>query len=116
MRRRSLLARRSLGELPRAFMFEEVPSMASKRLRQSEMSLPPGADDFKLINGIGPGVAQRLYNADILTFAQLADLSLGEIASLVADLAGLSAERIAKQDWSGQARDLALEQSTADQS
>jgi hypothetical protein len=74
------------------------------------MITPPGADDFRLINGIGPGVAQRLYSASILTFAQLGALSPEEIAPLVADLAGLSAERIAKQDWSGQARELAAEQ------
>jgi hypothetical protein len=84
--------------------------MANKRLRSSRIMIPPQADDFRLINGIGPGVAQRLYSAGILTFAQLAELSPEEITPLITDLASLSAERIVKQDWSGQARELAAKQ------
>src|SRR5262245_25636462 len=82
--------------------------MASKHIQASEAT-PVGADDFKLIRGIGPGVAQRFHNAGINTFAQLAALSPDDIVALLAGLGGLSAERIAKQDWSGQARDLMSE-------
>jgi hypothetical protein len=66
-------------------------------------------DDFKLIAGIGPGVERRFHAANIFTFDQLAALSSHDIAHLLTDLAGLSAERIAKQDWVGQARDLAAQ-------
>jgi len=67
---------------------------------------PEMADDFKRINGIGPAIQRRLHQADIRTFAQLADLTPTEIADLINDLAGISAERISEQDWPGQAREL----------
>src|SRR5205823_4327463 len=56
-------------------------------------------------------VENRLYKAGILTFAQLAALSPGEIVAQVAGLA--SAERIIKQDWIGQARALAARPAAA---
>jgi hypothetical protein len=64
-------------------------------------------DDFKCIKGIGPAVERRLHQAGIFSFAQLAALSAVEVAGLVTNLAGFSAERIAQQDWMGQARQLA---------
>ena len=84
--------------------------MTNKHSDHSEATMLAGAEDFKLIRGIGPGVAQRLHRAGVLTFAQLADMLPEEIAMLVSDLAGLSAQRIVKQDWIGQARALAREQ------
>jgi hypothetical protein len=66
-----------------------------------------GADDFKIIHGIGPGVESRLHSRGVATFAQLAALAPNEIAALLSDVAGLSADRITKQDWIGQARELA---------
>src|SRR6185312_6576595 len=68
---------------------------------------PPETDDLKLIYGIGPAVEQRLHGVGVYTFAQLAALSPADIAASVSDLAGLTAERILKQDWIGQARRLA---------
>lgn len=67
------------------------------------------ADDLKLINGIGPAVERRLNGVGIFTFAQLAALSPADIAAAVADLSGLSTERIIKQDWISQARKLVAE-------
>ncbi len=67
----------------------------------------PDADDLKLIHGIGPAAEHRLHSVGVYTFAQLAALSAADLAAAVADLAGLSAERIIKQDWIGQARRLA---------
>jgi len=81
--------------------------MASKRSQASGDVAPAGADDFNLIRGIGPAVASRLYSAGILTYAQLGALSPEDLAALVSNLPGMSAERIAKQDWIGQARALA---------
>lgn len=68
---------------------------------------PPEADDLKLINGIGPAVEKRLNGVGVFTFAQLAVLSPADIAAAVADLSGLSAERIMRQDWISQAHKLA---------
>lgn len=82
--------------------------MSKKRSETSRGVEPPEIDDLKLINGIGPVVEQRLNRvAGIYTYTQLAALSPADIAAAVAGLAGLSAERIKKQDWIGQARKLA---------
>ena len=62
------------------------------------------ADDFRLIKGIGPALAGRLYDAGICTYKQLGFLSPAKLAELVT---GLSVKQISKQDWSGQARKLA---------
>ncbi len=64
-------------------------------------------DNLQLINGVGPTVEKRLNGIGINTFPQLAALSPADIAAAIADLSGLSAERIIKQDWVGQARKLA---------
>jgi hypothetical protein len=66
-------------------------------------------DDFKRIKGIGPAIERRLHQTGILTFAQLAERTPEEIADLVSNLGGLSAERIAEQDWPSHAAKLAAE-------
>ena len=63
-------------------------------------------DDFKLINGIGPAIERRLHEVGVTTFAQLAALSPDGLATLV-EGAGVSPERIVKQDWIGRAGELA---------
>ena len=63
-------------------------------------------DDFKLINGIGPAIERRLHEVGLTTFAQLAALSPDGLATLV-EGAGVSPERIVKQDWIGRAGELA---------
>jgi hypothetical protein len=83
--------------------------MPTKHARDLGAATPAGIDDFKIIHGIGPGVESRLHSRGVLTFAQLAALAPAEIAALLADLSGLSAERIVKQDWVGQARELVPE-------
>ena len=63
-------------------------------------------DDFKRITGIGPAIEHRLHEAGILTFAHLAAMSPAELADHLDDMAGMSASRIAQQEWAAQARDL----------
>jgi predicted flap endonuclease-1-like 5' DNA nuclease len=88
---------------------EEGIPMASKRSPTNRDAEPPRIDDLKQINGIGQGVEKRLNGVGIFTFVQLAALPPADIAAAVAGIAGLSAERIIKQDWIGQARKLAAE-------
>jgi hypothetical protein len=88
--------------------------MASKRSPTNRAAKPARTDDLKLINGIGPAVEKRLNGVGIFTFVQLAALSPADIAAAVAGLAGLSAERIVKQDWIGQARRLAAESTSSE--
>ncbi len=68
------------------------------------------ADNLKLINGIGPAIERHLHEGGILTFAKLATVRLAELA----DLVGLSVERIDELDWIGQARKLALESTSSE--
>ncbi|HLX57313.1 MAG TPA: hypothetical protein VKR83_09835 [Ktedonobacteraceae bacterium] len=81
--------------------------MVKKRSDTSRPVDPPESDNFKLINGIGPAVEHRLHGVGIRRYAQLAALSPADIAASVSGLAGLTAERITRQDWIGQARKLA---------
>ena len=81
--------------------------MAGKRSPTNRNAEPPRIDNLKLINGIGPVVEKRLNGVGIFTFAQLAALSPADLTAAVAGLAGLSTERIIKQDWRGQASNLA---------
>jgi hypothetical protein len=64
-----------------------------------------GADDLTQIGGIGSKIADRLYAAGILTYADLASRSADEIIKLLSDVSGLSAGRL--DSWRGQARELA---------
>jgi len=70
----------------------------------------PPTDDFKVIYGIGSGIETRLQDMGITTYAQLAALSPADLTALLTNFAGVSTERIIKQDWIGQARSLAAGQ------
>jgi hypothetical protein len=72
-----------------------------------------GADDLTRIGGIGSKIAERLYAAGILTYADLASRSADEIIKLLSDVSGLSTARL--ESWRDQARDLAAADATAAQ-
>jgi predicted flap endonuclease-1-like 5' DNA nuclease len=94
--------------------FDEGKFMVRKRSPSDRAEKPPRIDDLKLINGVGPGVEKRLHGVGIFTFAKLAEFSPTDIAAAVADLYGMSAERIVKQDWIGQASKLAAESTVSE--
>ena len=81
--------------------------MTSKHL-SNPTAVPTGADDLTRIRGIGAAIARRLSAAGVATFEQLAEQSPASLAALVG-VAGYSASQIARQDWIGQARELATE-------
>jgi Helix-hairpin-helix domain len=64
-----------------------------------------GTDDLTQIGGIGSKIADRLYAAGILTYADLASRSADEIIKLLPDVPGLSTGRL--DSWRRQARELA---------
>lgn len=64
-----------------------------------------GDDDLKRIKGIGPAMEKRLKAAGILGWAQLAALDDGGIDAL-AEAIKVSADKIKKEEWAEQARDL----------
>lgn len=78
--------------------------MARKQSRIPMVISPKTMDDFKLIKGIGPALADRLHEAGIHTYNQMASLSSTELA---ARIIGLSAKQIARKDLISQARKLA---------
>jgi hypothetical protein len=70
-------------------------------------STGPSGDEFRRIDGIGRILERRLWDAGILTYSDLGQRTPEEIAAILPSTAGISAERIASQDWTGQARELA---------
>jgi len=66
----------------------------------------PERDDFTQIRGINQKIANRLYDAGILTFTKLAAMSAVDIVSRIGPAAGVSIETINKRDWPGQAASL----------
>jgi hypothetical protein len=80
--------------------------VAPHDLPKSTPADQPG-DDFRKIAGIGAVIERRLHEAGIFTYQDLAARSPEQIAASLADVAGLSSARIASQDWTGEARQLA---------
>jgi predicted flap endonuclease-1-like 5' DNA nuclease len=81
--------------------------------RSLSASEPSGAlaavdktDDLTAIAGMGPAMAKKLLQEGIVSYAQLAALSAGEIARLEKDVIK-SPGRFKRDDWVGQARRLA---------
>ena len=64
------------------------------------------ADDFKLIDGIGPKVESVLHSAGITTFEQIADSDPDQIRQILTD-AGPRYRVINPDGWPDQARALA---------
>lgn len=83
--------------------------MSSKHVPASSTEEQTEVDNFQLVRGIGPGIEQRLHSAGIRTFGELAAMTPKDIAALVTNIAGLSAERVAKLAWIEQARVFAAE-------
>lgn len=77
------------------------------------MSSKSEIDDFKVIHGIGASVEDRLHKAGIMTYAQLAAKTPQEIADLLNGMVGFTPERIADQDWTGEAQQNALKAETS---
>lgn len=63
------------------------------------------ADDLKEINGIGPFFEKKLHSLRIYTFRQLANCT-DEDTELIANIIEFFPDRIEREDWVGQAKDL----------
>ncbi len=82
--------------------------MAKEKPQPAE-SVSLHIDNLKVIHGIGPGIENRLYEAGIRSYAQLAALSPEEVVSALGTMVGMTEERVINQDWIGQARSLVTE-------
>jgi predicted flap endonuclease-1-like 5' DNA nuclease len=67
---------------------------------------PSGADDLRLIKGLGPRIATRLNELGITRFEQLAALDAAGVAKIDSQL-GTFAGRITRDNWVDQASFLA---------
>ncbi len=88
--------------------------MATENTRERVQLAPLSEGEFQRIPGIGPGIEHRLHAAGIQTFRHLASLSPDEIYAHLSGLVGMTAERIAHQDWPSKAKHLAEELAAAD--
>lgn len=88
---------------PAAPTSEQVPDAARGTAEVEAITPLPEGDDLQRISGIGPTFAQRLREAGIVTYAQLARLSAEQLAAM----AGTTLERVRRNRWIEQARDLA---------
>ena len=67
-------------------------------------SLPP--DDLKEIVGIGPILEHTLQSLGLKTFAQIASITPEDVAMLIVKVDSSIAERVLRERWVEQARDL----------
>jgi len=83
--------------------------VSNSPLMSSTSDIHDSFDDLKHIKGIGAGVETRLNQAGILSFTQLAASTPEEISDMLADMIGMSPQKIEDQDWIGQAKQLSAE-------
>jgi hypothetical protein len=81
--------------------------LSKKRSETSRKVELPETDDLTQIKGIGHAVEHRLHGDGIYTFAQLAAFLPADIAAKLTGLSGMTAQRISREEWIGQARRLA---------
>src|SRR5215831_12590248 len=75
---------------------EQEHRMTQRGDPKSSSAGRPG-DDFRKIDGVGPRFEQRLWDAGIFTYKDLARRTPEEIAAVLAPMAGISPEHIASQ-------------------
>jgi len=68
-------------------------------------ALPVESDDLERIKGIGPGSSKKLQDLGVMSFRQIAELDFQGIQRL-AKAIGTNAERILREEWLAQAREL----------
>jgi Fe-S oxidoreductase len=69
-----------------------------------ETAAAPVADNLKLVVGIGPKNEELLHAAGVLTFEQLAALTVAQVQEIMPDHQD---SRVEREDWLGQARTFA---------
>lgn len=72
----------------------ENAEMKEKLVGSSEAKAPRKKDDLTKIKGIGPVIAKKLNEADILSFGDLASLTADQLRDVVGD----AIERLADED------------------
>ena len=81
-----------------------IPSAAATPSVSPLASLPP--DDLKEIVGIGPILEHTLQSLGLKSFAQIAMITPEDVAMLIVKVDSSIAERVLRERWVEQARDL----------
>ncbi len=86
------------------------PKPAAKKAAQkdepkAETAAPAGADDLKLLSGVGPALEKKLHEAGVTTFAQIAAWTEADIEEFGEKLSFKG--RIEREGWVEQAKKLA---------
>ncbi|MBV7379108.1 hypothetical protein [Maritimibacter dapengensis] len=83
---------------------------AAKSAAKAAPVASSGADDLKLIKGVGPGIEKKLHDAGITTYAQIAAWTDADVAEMDDKLNFRG--RIARDEWISQADKLAKGEET----
>ena len=80
------------------------PSAAAKSAKTAPAATPDGADDLKLLSGVGPALEKKLHEVGVTSFAQIAAWGSAEIAEFDEKLSFKG--RIERENWIEQAKKL----------
>jgi large subunit ribosomal protein L21 len=84
-------------------IFDAVEDGAQAGAGGDDAAVEPAGDDLTEIKGIGAVSAERLHDAGVKTFAEIAAWSDDDLEANSAKIK-VSVERIRREDWVGQAR------------
>ena len=90
---------------------DEKATVAAKKPRTMKAPRKAGADDLKMIKGVGPKLEKLLNTLGFYHFDQIAGWSAAEVAWVNDNLAGFKG-RVSRDNWVEQARKLASGQET----
>lgn len=84
---------------------KETPKAKAADETKTDTATAAGADDLKKLSGVGPALEQKLHDAGVTSFAQIAGWGPAEITEFDEKLSFKG--RIEREDWIGQAKKLA---------
>ncbi len=84
-------------------IFDSVEDRGQAGAGGNDAAVKPAGDDLTDIKGIGAVSAERLNDAGVKTFAEIAAWSDDDVEAASAKIK-VSVERIRREDWVGQAR------------
>jgi NADH-quinone oxidoreductase subunit E len=90
---------------------DEKATVAAKKPRTMKVPRKAGADDLKLIKGVGPKLEKLLNTLGFYHFDQIAKWSAEELSWVDENLEGFKG-RVSRDNWVEQARKLASGQET----
>ncbi|ERL98018.1 NADH dehydrogenase subunit E [Rhodobacteraceae bacterium HIMB11] len=90
----------------------EKATVAAKKPRTMKAPRTAGADDLKMIKGVGPKLETMLNELGFYHFDQIAGWSAAEVAWVNDNLTGFKKGRVSRDNWVEQARKLAFGQET----